>query len=276
MSRKDRLTAFAAQIGFEAEAEADVVRVVRVPCLFAGGVPGTCAIETSYDPATGRPDDRIGGAVHAVKITNDGEYDGRVYHADGTPIGNYVGGDGKTWSNISIKRGATGLVGWGRTRRRAVDHRPGLHHPRQVGGGARPRLRNRTRRPTTCSTATRNRLWVRWRPPVTPSALRWRCLTRSTYPTRSRTGLQSRRFRTASVVIASRLSGLGGTGAHLLDFIAKTPVSEIHLLDPDCVDWHTFMRAPGAPTAEEIEQVRAGPLGLHCQNARVGNPSAGS
>ena len=82
--------------------------------------------------------------------------------------------------------------------------------------------------------------------------------------------------------------GLGGTGAHLLDCIAKTPVSEIHLLDSDCVDWHTFMRAPGAPTAEEIEQVRAGSLlkvdyycskyaafraGIHPHAVRVESPS---
>ena len=34
----------------------------------------------------------------------------------------------------------TGLVGWGRTRRRAVDHRPGLHHLRDLwsGQGRRP------------------------------------------------------------------------------------------------------------------------------------------
>ena len=47
--------------------------------------------------------------------------------------------------------------------------------------------------------------------------------------------------------------GLGGTGAYVLDLLAKTPVPQIHLLDSDHSDWHTFMRAPGAPTAEEIE-----------------------
>ena len=82
--------------------------------------------------------------------------------------------------------------------------------------------------------------------------------------------------------------GLGGTGAYLLDLIAKTPVSEVHLLDSDCVDWHTFKRAPGAPTAEEIELVRAGSLlkvgyyhskyaafrdGIHPHPIRVDSPS---
>ena len=108
MSRRSRLSAFAEQIGFDVEAESDAVRAFRVPCLFACGVVGTCTIEASRDPATGKPDNRTGGDVHAVQITIDGEYDGRVYNADGTPIENYVGGDGKTWSNISIKRGARG------------------------------------------------------------------------------------------------------------------------------------------------------------------------
>ena len=85
MSPKDRLTAFGEQVGFEVESESDVVRAIRVPCLFEGGVLGTCIIETSFEPATEKPDNRIGGDVHAVKITIDGDYDGRAYHADGTP-----------------------------------------------------------------------------------------------------------------------------------------------------------------------------------------------
>ena len=108
MSRRSRLSAFAEQVGFDVEAESDAVRAIRVPCLLAGGVVGTCTVEASCDPTTGKPDNRTGGDVHAVQITIDGEYDGRVYHADETPIGNYVGGDGKTWSNISIKKGAQG------------------------------------------------------------------------------------------------------------------------------------------------------------------------
>ena len=59
MSRKDRLTAFGQQAGFVVEVESDVVRAVRVPCLLAGGVVGTCTIETSYDSASGQPDKRM-------------------------------------------------------------------------------------------------------------------------------------------------------------------------------------------------------------------------
>ena len=78
------------------------------PALTADGVVGTCTIEKSSDPANGKPNDRIGGAVHAVRITADEEHDGRVYHADGMAIGNLVDGDEKTWSNISIKKGGQG------------------------------------------------------------------------------------------------------------------------------------------------------------------------
>lgn len=46
--------------------------------------------------------------------------------------------------------------------------------------------------------------------------------------------------------------GLGGTGAYLLDFIAKTPVSEIHLFDDDAFHTHNAFRAPGAATIEAL------------------------
>ena len=69
--------------------------------------------------------------------------------------------------------------------------------------------------------------------------------------------------------------------------MVKTPVAEIHLLDGDRMDWHNFMRAPGAPTCEEIESQRrdrplkvdyyrakyAGlPEGVHAHGVRVGDP----
>lgn len=46
--------------------------------------------------------------------------------------------------------------------------------------------------------------------------------------------------------------GLGGTGSYLLDFLAKTPVSEIHLLDGDAFLQHNAFRAPGAPAKERF------------------------
>jgi len=65
-------------------------------------------------------------------------------------------------------------------------------------------------------------------------------------------------------------------------------VKEIHLLDSDHVEWHTFMRAPGAPSPEEIELCRNGSLrkvdyyqskysslreGIHAHAVRVESPS---
>lgn len=47
--------------------------------------------------------------------------------------------------------------------------------------------------------------------------------------------------------------GLGGTGSYLLDFLAKTPVSEIHVYDDDTFCSHNAFRAPGAPTLEQLE-----------------------
>jgi hypothetical protein len=48
--------------------------------------------------------------------------------------------------------------------------------------------------------------------------------------------------------------GLGGTGSYVLDFVAKTPVKEIHLFDGDTLDQHNAFRAPGAASGEELEQ----------------------
>lgn len=50
--------------------------------------------------------------------------------------------------------------------------------------------------------------------------------------------------------------GLGGTGAYILDLLAKTPVKEIHLFDDDLFHSHNAFRSPGAPT---IDQLRAHP-----------------
>jgi len=47
--------------------------------------------------------------------------------------------------------------------------------------------------------------------------------------------------------------GLGGTGSYVLDFLAKTPVKEIHLFDDDTFYNHNAFRAPGAASIEELE-----------------------
>lgn len=49
------------------------------------------------------------------------------------------------------------------------------------------------------------------------------------------------------------IAGLGGTGSYVLDFVAKTPVWEIHLYDGDAYLQHNAFRSPGAPTLAELE-----------------------
>jgi hypothetical protein len=65
--------------------------------------------------------------------------------------------------------------------------------------------------------------------------------------------------RAGIAVMASKLAvprialvGLGGTGAYILDFVAKTPVREIHLFDGDHFLQHNAFRAPGAATTEQL------------------------
>lgn len=46
--------------------------------------------------------------------------------------------------------------------------------------------------------------------------------------------------------------GTGGTGGYILDFVAKTPVQEIHLYDGDDFLQHNAFRAPGAASLAEL------------------------
>jgi tRNA A37 threonylcarbamoyladenosine dehydratase len=48
--------------------------------------------------------------------------------------------------------------------------------------------------------------------------------------------------------------GVGGTGSYVLDLVAKTPVSEIHLYDGDAFSNHNAFRSPGAPSLEELKE----------------------
>lgn len=48
--------------------------------------------------------------------------------------------------------------------------------------------------------------------------------------------------------------GLGGTGAYILDGLAKTPVKEIHLFDDDWFLQHNAFRAPGAPCIDTLKE----------------------
>lgn len=48
--------------------------------------------------------------------------------------------------------------------------------------------------------------------------------------------------------------GLGGTGSYILDFLAKTPIDEIHLFDGDIFMQHNAFRAPGAASEEDLSK----------------------
>ncbi len=68
----------------------------------------------------------------------------------------------------------------------------------------------------------------------------------------SRAGIGVASSRIASQKIG--VIGLGGTGSYVLDFVAKTHVSEIHLFDNDCFKTHNAYRSPGAPAADELTE----------------------
>ena len=221
MSRKDRLTAFGEQEGFEVRVEPDVVRAIGVPCLLEGGVAGTCTIEKSCDSASGRPSDRIGGAVHAVRIVPSEAKDGCVYNADGTLIGNRIDGDGETWSNISIHKGSQSNPEQDESASDVV-HR----YAKQIVGAVWAAVHSENI------------------PPPIPDPFK----IPNTFEARAGIVPVQDRIRSQSIAII----GLGGTGSYILDLVAKTPVREIHVLDDDYMDWHNFMRAPGSPTDEEI------------------------
>jgi len=48
--------------------------------------------------------------------------------------------------------------------------------------------------------------------------------------------------------------GLGGTGAYILDLVAKTPVTEIHLFDGDKFRQHNAFRSPGAASIDDVRR----------------------
>ena len=182
---------------------------------------------------------------------------GRVYRADGNPIESRIDGDEKTWSNISIRRGSQDSP---QEDESACDliHR----YAKQIVGAVSAAGNSETPSPTV------------------PGPFK----IPNTFEERAAMGPVQDRIRSQRIAII----GVGGTGAYVLDLVAKTPVMEIHLLDNDDVEWHNFMRAPGAPTAEEIESLHKGRLrkvdyyqskyasyreGIHPHAVRVDSPS---
>ena len=67
----------------------------------------------------------------------------------------------------------------------------------------------------------------------------------------SRAGIRALAQRLSAQRVA--IVGLGGTGAYVLDFLAKTHVREIHLYDADAFHQHNAFRTPGAATREHLD-----------------------
>lgn len=68
----------------------------------------------------------------------------------------------------------------------------------------------------------------------------------------SRAGIDAINTKTAGQKIG--IVGGGGTGAYVLDFVAKTHVAEIHIFDGDTFFNHNAFRAPGAPSLEQLRE----------------------
>ena len=77
-----------------------------------------------------------------------------------------------------------------------------------------------------------------------------RLVSRASHRSRRSRGFHHRLLRMDNIAIV----GLGGTGAYILDLVAKTPAKKIHLIDGDQFLQHNAFRAPGAASIEELRQ----------------------
>jgi len=68
--------------------------------------------------------------------------------------------------------------------------------------------------------------------------------------TRAGIGAATARLLTDRVAII----GMGGTGSYILDLLAKTPISQIHIFDGDKFLLHNAFRAPGAPHETDFSE----------------------
>lgn len=69
-----------------------------------------------------------------------------------------------------------------------------------------------------------------------------------TASSRAGVSLATGRLRGQRVAIV----GMGGSGAYILDLVAKTPVAEIHLYDGDMFLQHNAFRSPGAASVADL------------------------
>jgi tRNA A37 threonylcarbamoyladenosine dehydratase len=77
----------------------------------------------------------------------------------------------------------------------------------------------------------------------------------------SRAGIAAVTQRIAGQKIA--IVGGGGTGSYTLDFVAKTPVAEIHVYDKDKFLQHNAFRTPGAASLADLKKIPGKAVYLH-------------
>ncbi|WP_318024221.1 ThiF family adenylyltransferase [Dyella japonica] len=72
---------------------------------------------------------------------------------------------------------------------------------------------------------------------------------KDTASTRAHIGVPTGRLKSRRIAIV----GLGGTGAYVLDLVARTPVAKIDLWDGDVLQQHNVFRYPGAAPIETLQ-----------------------
>lgn len=73
-----------------------------------------------------------------------------------------------------------------------------------------------------------------------------------TFSSRAGITVRNQTLALAKVVIV----GLGGSGAYLLDLLAKTPIRALHLYDDDIFGTHNAFRSPGAASLDDLRAGR--------------------
>ena len=225
MSHRDRLTSYADQFGFRLVEARDRVTLTGVECITAGGKIGRCDLSVAVNPETKELLGVPSHAQHCVEVGLHDKGDGRVYDQHGQPIGNVVYTDSESTCYLSIKLGSP-------TNPKDYDdafHCLG-HYLKTIVGAVRAAQAGQS-------------TFVQADNPFTFSSA-----------FESRAGLQAMQNRVRGQSIA--ILGLGGTGSYILDLMAKTPVSKIHIFDGDKMEeWNTF-RSPSAPSAAQLAAVQ--------------------
>ena len=237
MSHRDRLASYVERFGCQLVEDCDRTALTGVECIVAEGKIGRCDLSVAVDPETKKLLGVPQHAPHCVEVKFHDKCDGRVYDQHGQPIGNVIETDGATTCCLSIKLGS-------QTNPRDYDdafHCLGQYSKMIVGA-------------VRAAQAGQGDFVQADNPFTFASAFE------------SRAGLQAMHNHIRGKSIA--IIGLGGTGSYILDLVAKTPVSQIHLLDGDRMEeWNTF-RSPGAPDKCQLAAIQSATFKVDYYKAR--------